>query len=123
MINAGASRPVGVTAAAVLIAIAACVAACEGGGGAGNAEKTSATLYQQYGCSSCHAADRKLVGPAFRDIAARYRGRADAEALLVAKVRSGGAGVWGQVAMPPHPALPDGALHEMIRTILAQPAS
>ncbi|HEX9390454.1 MAG TPA: c-type cytochrome [Usitatibacteraceae bacterium] len=79
--------------------------------------------YQQYGCSSCHAADRKLVGPAFRDIAARYRGRADAEVLLVAKVRNGGAGVWGQMAMPPHPTLPDGALHEMIRTILAQPVS
>ncbi len=88
----------------------------------GACDRAPPSLLQQYGCSSCHTADRKLVGPALRDIAARYRGRADAEALLILKVRSGGAGVWGQVAMPPHPAVPDTALREMIRTILAQSA-
>jgi cytochrome c len=82
----------------------------------------SASLVQQWGCSACHADDRKLVGPAFRDIAARYRGQPQAQANLVAKVRNGGTGVWGQMPMPPHPAIPDADLQAMIKIILAAPA-
>ncbi len=100
---------------ALIAGIAACLAlsACD---------RPPPSLLQQYGCSSCHAPDRKLVGPALRDIAAKYRGRADAEALLITKVRNGGAGVWGLVAMPPHPTIPDKALRELIGSILALPA-
>lgn len=53
-------------------------------------------------CVSCHAVDKKMVGPAFRDVAARYAGNGDAGAMLFEKVRSGGSGAWGAVPMTPN---------------------
>lgn len=53
------------------------------------------------GCVACHAQDKKLVGPAFKDVAAKYRGNKDAAAQLADKVRKGGKGVWGPIPMPP----------------------
>ncbi|MBT0961545.1 c-type cytochrome [Denitromonas iodatirespirans] len=53
-------------------------------------------------CVSCHALEKKMVGPAYREIAAKYAGQADAPAKLFAKVREGGAGVWGQIPMTPN---------------------
>ena len=55
-------------------------------------------------CLTCHTKDKKLVGPAFKDIAAKYKGQADAPAKLFDKVRKGGSGVWGPVPMAPNPA-------------------
>ena len=55
------------------------------------------------GCMACHQKDKKLVGPSFKDIAAKYKGQADAVAKLADKVRKGGAGVWGPVPMAPNP--------------------
>lgn len=55
------------------------------------------------GCMACHAKDKKQVGPSFKDIAARYKGQANAVDALVAKVRAGGKGVYGPIPMPPHP--------------------
>ena len=52
------------------------------------------------GCIACHAKDKKLVGPSFKDIAAKYKGQGDAVAKLSEKVRKGGSGVWGPVPMP-----------------------
>ena len=75
-------------------------------------------LIAKYGCSACHAVDRKVVGPAFRDVAARYRGK-DAEASLVEKVKRGGAGAWGQIPMTPNPQVPDPELHGIVRWILS----
>jgi cytochrome c len=54
------------------------------------------------GCVACHSQDRKLVGPAFKEIAAKYRGQKDAVATLTDKVRKGGKGVWGPIPMPPN---------------------
>ncbi len=54
-------------------------------------------------CHACHAVEGKRVGPALRDIAARYAGQADAPGKLFEKVRTGGAGAWGEIAMAPHP--------------------
>lgn len=51
-------------------------------------------------CMSCHAVERKVVGPSFKDIAARYKGQAGAADLLAAKILKGGAGAWGPVPMP-----------------------
>lgn len=51
------------------------------------------------GCSACHLPDKKLVGPSYKDIAARYKGQATAPAQLAEKVRKGGKGVWGEVPM------------------------
>ena len=55
------------------------------------------------GCTACHAKDKKLVGPSFKDIAARNKGQADAVASLSDKVRKGGKGVYGPIPMPPNP--------------------
>ena len=54
------------------------------------------------GCMACHNKDKKLVGPSFKDIAAKYKGDKAAPAKLAEKVRKGGAGVWGPIPMPPH---------------------
>jgi cytochrome c len=53
------------------------------------------------GCLACHTKDKKLVGPAYKDVAAKYKGQADAVAKLAEKVRKGSQGVWGPVPMPP----------------------
>lgn len=71
----------------------------------------------KYGCTACHAVDHKVVGPAFKDVAAKYRGK-DVEAQLVAKVKNGGSGVWGQIPMPPNPQVPDSNLHALVKWIL-----
>lgn len=55
------------------------------------------------GCMACHAKDKKLVGPSFKDIAVKYKGQGDAVAKLSEKVRKGGSGVWGPIPMPPNP--------------------
>ena len=60
----------------------------------------------KYGCTACHAVDHKVVGPAFKDVAAKYKGK-DVEATLAEKVKNGGAGVWGQIPMTPNPQVPD----------------
>ena len=52
-------------------------------------------------CMSCHAVDKKVVGPSYKDVAKKYAGQADAVAKLEAKVKKGGSGVWGTVPMPP----------------------
>jgi len=54
------------------------------------------------GCMACHTKDKKLVGPAFKDIAAKYKGQ-DVVAKLMDKARKGGSGVWGPVPMAPNP--------------------
>jgi cytochrome c len=75
-------------------------------------------LPARYGCTACHAVDHKVVGPAFRDVAARYKGRNVVD-TLVAKVRKGGFGNWGQVPMVPNPAVPDQDLQRVVQWILA----
>lgn len=52
------------------------------------------------GCLSCHAVDRKVVGPSFRDVASKYKSVNGAEANLIKKIRKGGSGVWGKMRMP-----------------------
>ena len=72
----------------------------------------------KYGCTACHAVDHRVVGPAFNDVATRYRGK-DAEATLVEKVRNGGSGVWGSIPMPPNPQVPEPDLRSVVKWILA----
>jgi cytochrome c len=59
-------------------------------------------LAQSSKCFACHAVDKKLVGPAWKEVAAKYRGQKDAEAKLITKIAKGGSGVWGLTAMPPN---------------------
>ncbi|MEP6965233.1 MAG: c-type cytochrome [Polaromonas sp.] len=71
------------------------------------------------GCMACHAKDKKVLGPAFKDIAAKYKGQ-DATAALMDKVRKGGSGVYGPIPMPPNPAdkISDADLKAAIEFIL-----
>ena len=64
-------------------------------------------LATKNGCTACHAVDKKLVGPAFQDVAKKYAGDAGAAAKLADKIKTGGKGVWGPVPMPPHPQISD----------------
>lgn len=74
-------------------------------------------LAEKSGCLACHAPAQKLVGPSFAEVAAKYRGDAGAESRLVAKVKSGGQGVWGSVPMPPS-TLQEQDLRTLVRWIL-----
>ncbi len=76
-------------------------------------------LAQKNACMSCHGVDKKIVGPAFKDVGAKYRGDKGAEAKLFAKVKAGGKGVWGPVPMPPNPQVKDEDLHKIIQWVLS----
>ena len=71
------------------------------------------------GCMACHAKDKKLVGPSFKDIAAKYKGQ-EVSAQLMEKVRAGGKGVYGPIPMPPNPVakIDDESLKEVVAFIL-----
>jgi cytochrome c len=75
---------------------------------AGQAQADEA-LAKAKNCMSCHAIDKKLVGPAYKDVAAKYKGDAKAPAMLAEKIKAGGKGVWGQVPMPPNNVTPEEA--------------
>ncbi len=62
-------------------------------------------LATKAGCTACHAVDKKVVGPAYQDVAKKYKGQANASAKLLEKVRKGGSGVWGPIPMPPNDAV------------------
>ena len=71
-------------------------------------------------CMACHAVEKKLVGPSYKDIAAKYAGQADAAAKLEAKVLKGGSGVWGPVPMPANTQLTPAEAKQLIAWVLAQ---
>jgi cytochrome c len=80
----------------------------------------SQALARTDGCTACHSVEAKVVGPGFREIAAKYRGDAAAETKLTAKVRQGGSGAWGQVPMPPAPAnVKDEDIQVLVKWILS----
>jgi cytochrome c len=71
-------------------------------------------------CMSCHNIDRKVVGPAYKDVAAKYRGDKTAPLRLAAKIREGGGGVWGVVKMPSNPQLSEAEAKKLVAWILSQ---
>ena len=75
-------------------------------------------LHKKYGCTACHLDDKKLVGPAYKEVAAKYKTDKDAVTKLSEKVRKGGMGVWGQIPMPPNAAPTDAELKTMIEVVL-----
>lgn len=70
-------------------------------------------------CMGCHAVDRKLVGPSFQQVAAKYKGDPQALARLSRKVKDGGSGVWGVIPMPSHPAMSDADIRTVVQWVLA----
>ena len=76
------------------------------------------TLAQRHHCVMCHELDKKFVGPGFREVARRYEGQPDAAAMLYEKVRKGGAGSWGTVAMPPNRTVPASDIRRLVDWVL-----
>lgn len=76
-------------------------------------------MMQKDGCAACHAVDKTIVGPAYNQVAAKYRGDKTAAAKLEQKVKTGGAGVWGPVPMPPNSAVPDADIKALVSWILS----
>jgi len=74
-------------------------------------------------CAACHAVDHKVVGPSFADVAKKYAGQPGAAAKLAQKIREGGTGNWGTVAMIPHPDFTDAQLKEIVAWVLSQHAT
>jgi len=86
---------------------------------AGPLDNNSAlALMQKDGCIACHGIDKKIVGPAYQDVAAKYKGDAGAQAKLIQKVKMGGAGVWGQIPMPPNSQVSDDDIKALVSWIL-----
>ena len=79
-------------------------------------------LAQKSDCMSCHGMVHPQVGPGFAQIAARYRGDADAPTRLAGKIRNGSVGAWGRVIMPRHPQLSDAETLALARWVLSQPS-
>ncbi|MEX1165475.1 MAG: c-type cytochrome [Hydrogenophaga sp.] len=70
-------------------------------------------------CLACHAVDKKLVGPSYKDVAAKHKGQAGAVEKVAARIKSGGAGIYGPVPMPAQPALKDDELKLLAAWVLA----
>jgi cytochrome c len=96
-----------VTLAAIVFAVAALPAVA-------NEE-----LAKKNACTACHAVDKKVVGPAFKEVADKYKGDKTAEAKLVKKVKEGGVGVWGQVPMPPNSSVSDKDIQTLVKWVLS----
>ena len=75
-------------------------------------------LAKKHNCLACHQTDKKVIGPAYKEVAKKYKGQKDAQAQLEQKVKKGGVGVWGQIPMPPNAAVPDKDIHELVEWIL-----
>jgi cytochrome c len=76
-------------------------------------------LANKNACMGCHQVDKKLVGPAYKEVAAKYKGDKNAMAALSKKVKGGGAGVWGPVPMPANPNLSDADVKVLVEWVLA----
>lgn len=87
--------------------------------GQANAEDGKA-LAQKSGCLACHSVDAKILGPAYKDVAAKYKGDKGAEAKLVEKVKKGGSGVWGPMPMPANsPNVKDEDIKTIVHWVLS----
>lgn len=76
-------------------------------------------LAKKYACFSCHSVDKKVLGPGYKDVAAKYRTDKTAEAKLVDKIKKGSTGVWGQTPMPPNANVPDADVRALVKWILS----
>jgi cytochrome c len=77
-------------------------------------------LLKKHNCIACHQMDKKVVGPAYNDVAKKYKGQKDIAVKLAEKVKKGGQGAWGPVPMPPNPQVPDADIKKMVDFILSR---
>ncbi len=78
----------------------------------------SAELAQKKNCLACHSVDKKVIGPAYKEVAAKYAGQKDAADKLAQKILKGGAGVWGAVPMPANPQVNDAEAKQLATWVL-----
>lgn len=84
-----------------------------------NAGDAAEALAQKSGCLACHGVDKKVLGPSYKEVAAKYKGDKTAEAKLVQKVKAGGAGVWGNIPMPANsPQVSDENIKTIVKWVL-----
>jgi cytochrome c len=84
----------------------------------GNFALANEKLAQASGCMTCHNVDKKIIGPTYKEVAAKYRGSKTAEADLIKKVKGGGQGAWGSAPMPPNPHVKDEDIKTLVVWIL-----
>lgn len=109
----------GATSGATPGAAAAPAAAGSSGAAQPVSHDQALALMKKHNCASCHAVDKKLVGPSYKEVAAKYKGDPSAEGKLIDKVVKGGSGVWGPIPMPPHPTVPKDDIQAIVDWILA----
>jgi cytochrome c len=88
--------------------------------GAAQPAAANEALAKKHNCLACHTVDKKMVGPSYKDVAAKYRNDKAAPAKLAQKVKKGSQGVWGNVPMPPNTAVPDADVNALVKWILSQ---
>lgn len=86
----------------------------------GVSDQVASDLANKSGCLACHTVDKKIIGPAYKEIAAKYRDQPDAESQLIQKVKNGGKGVWGQIPMPPNAHVKDEDVKTLVEWVLSQ---
>jgi cytochrome c len=84
------------------------------------AARASDELAKKSGCATCHAVDKKMVGPSYKDVAAKYKNQKGAEALIAGRIKNGGSGVWGSLPMPATAGLSDADAATLAKWVLAQ---
>lgn len=87
---------------------------------ASGAAMANAELAKTKNCLACHSVDNKVVGPAFKEVAAKYKGQKDAEDKLTQKVLKGGSGVWGSIPMPPNTQVTEAEARTLVKWVLSQ---
>jgi cytochrome c len=97
----------------ILVAVAAIAAL------ASNAALASEQLAKEKNCLACHAVDNKMVGPGYKEVAAKYKGDKSAEAKLATKIQKGGGGVWGQIPMPANPQVSEAEAKKLAAWVLS----
>jgi cytochrome c len=80
----------------------------------------NADLAKKHNCTACHAVDKKVIGPAYVDVAKKFKGQADAVAKLTKSVKAGSTGIWGPIPMPPNPGVSDADIKTLVDWVLAQ---
>ncbi|HWU97135.1 MAG TPA: c-type cytochrome [Oxalicibacterium sp.] len=86
--------------------------------GVSNVAMANADLAKAKNCMACHSVNNKVLGPAFKDVAAKYAGQKGAEDKLVQKVMKGSSGVWGAIPMPANTQVSDAEAHTLVKWIL-----
>jgi len=101
-----------------VIAGALLLAGNSGGATAADAAKAE-VLAKQHNCLQCHSADKKIIGPSYKEVAAKYKGKPDASAVLAKSIKGGAKGSWGPVPMPANDKVPDGDIGILVNWILS----